>query len=822
METGERETGDLMQSKRPTTAPPAPGDRPLAAGGRIRSGGALWRWARANTFTPPWLPPRWRHPFVGYVGAVLLQGVAVAVVVLLAKVLIGFAFPSLLATLVVALLALTWGVGPSLLGALAGATFLAGVLLSPVLHVQETALGRGVALGLYGAVGVALTALASRVVRARHDAHDRAHREAEEAARLGATIEAMADGVVVFDRDERVQHANAALRAVLARDDHPADAVWFVHARDALLTPRDADGQPLPPERSPLRRVLRGDVLTGPDVADLRVRAPDGRERVVSVSGAPIRDPEGRTIGGVLAVRDVTERRRLEREVAAQAAQLDATFAALADGVAAFAADGRLLRANAALRALCGLDARPDAFARALGERADLFATRDAHGRSLPPAAWPLARVLAGEELTPPLEVWVQALDGREIAVSVSGAPLRDTAGALIGAVLGVRDVTERRRLERTVADERARLREMFAHVPASIALLTGPDHVFAFANAPYERLAGRGALAGRAARDVFPDLAGQGFVERLDHVSRTGEPFVATEQGVRTARDGAVEETFWTVAYQPLRAAADAPEGILVHAVEVTAQVRARRHADELAMARDRARAEFVATVSHDLQQPLTALRAGLGFVQTALGGRLAPDEAALLDNARQNTERLRAQVADLLTANQIEAGALSLDRAPLDLRAVVERALGAVRPQLREKEQTLEVDLPVPLPVAGDARRLEQVVVNLLSNAHRHTPPGARVALTGWVTGAEVGLTVRDDGPGVPAAAREAIFGRFYRADPAAGGSGLGLSVVRAIVELHGGRVWATGAEDAEGGGAAFHVALPRDPAAGGGGTG
>jgi signal transduction histidine kinase len=117
---------------------------------------------------------------------------------------------------------------------------------------------------------------------------------------------------------------------------------------------------------------------------------------------------------------------------------------------------------------------------------------------------------------------------------------------------------------------------------------------------------------------------------------------------------------------------------------------------------------------------------------------------------------------------------------------------------------------DLPTPLPVVGDARLLEQVLVNLLANVYRHTPAGTRVTLAGHVTADEVCLTVRDDGPGLPPAELETIFARFHRADAAAGGSGLGLAIAREIAALHGGRLWA---ENAAEGGAAFHLALPHD---------
>ncbi len=134
---------------------------------------------------------------------------------------------------------------------------------------------------------------------------------------------------------------------------------------------------------------------------------------------------------------------------------------------------------------------------------------------------------------------------------------------------------------------------------------------------------------------------------------------------------------------------------------------------------------------------------------------------------------------------------------------------------PLVQDKGQALELDLAEPLPYAGDARRLEQVLVNLLANAHRHTPSGTRIRLAGRVAAGEVRLTVSDDGGGIPIEEQEAIFRRFHRLDTAGDGSGLGLAIARRIVALHGGRLWV---ESAPGQGAHFHLALPYQAGEGG----
>jgi signal transduction histidine kinase len=215
---------------------------------------------------------------------------------------------------------------------------------------------------------------------------------------------------------------------------------------------------------------------------------------------------------------------------------------------------------------------------------------------------------------------------------------------------------------------------------------------------------------------------------------------------------------------------------------------------------------------ISHDLRTPLAGARAGIGMLEASTHARLQPDERELLASTRRNIQRLGRLIDDLLTLNQLEVGAIQLTRAPLDLRTVVADILPTVHPLIAEKEQLLEVDLPDPLPVVGDVRRLEQVVLNLVANAHQHTPSGTRIVVSGDVEDGRVRLCICDTGLGIPPTERDRIFERFYQVGKGRGAAGLGLAIVKGLVELHAGRVWV---ESTPHDGTTFTVALPRSTA-------
>jgi signal transduction histidine kinase len=241
----------------------------------------------------------------------------------------------------------------------------------------------------------------------------------------------------------------------------------------------------------------------------------------------------------------------------------------------------------------------------------------------------------------------------------------------------------------------------------------------------------------------------------------------------------------------------------------EIGELARAFNAMAERRAAAERLRRDLVNDVAHELRSPLTNLRAHLEALEDGLLAPTPETLASLGDEVRL-LGRLVDELQDLALA---EAGQLALERGPVDLAGEIERAMNAARPAADELGIGLETDLPAGLPgVEGDARRLAQVLRNLLGNALTHTPPGGRIVARARPGEGEVAVEIEDSGAGIAAEHLPHLFDRFYRADPsrsrATGGAGLGLAIVQQLVAAHGGRVWVT---SAVGEGSTFGFSLP-----------
>ncbi|WP_299433519.1 ATP-binding protein [uncultured Meiothermus sp.] len=225
--------------------------------------------------------------------------------------------------------------------------------------------------------------------------------------------------------------------------------------------------------------------------------------------------------------------------------------------------------------------------------------------------------------------------------------------------------------------------------------------------------------------------------------------------------------------------------------------------------------RRAMIADIAHELRTPLTVMQGRLEAIQDGV----MPLEMGEIDRLHNQTGLLARLVEDLRTLSLADAGRLTLELRRLDLVELVRNVATAFGASLEAKKIKLELNLPTrPRQIRADADRMTQIAGNLLANALAHTPEGGVIAIAVFADDKTTTLRVSDTGPGIPPEALSKVFDRFYRSEAsrsrATGGSGLGLSIVKALVELHGGTVAARNQPE---GGAVFEVRLPLDQAGG-----
>jgi PAS domain S-box-containing protein len=369
-----------------------------------------------------------------------------------------------------------------------------------------------------------------------------------------------------------------------------------------------------------------------------------------------------------------------------------------------------------------------------------------------------------------------------------------------------VADITELKRAEQErnalVNELRAandRMTDIFQRAPAFMCVLRGPDHVFELANDRYLELVSRPNLIGKTMRQALPEIEGQGFFELLDNVYKTGEPFSGSNLRVLLQRNAGqeLEERFVDFVYLPLRDATESVSGILIHGVDLTQRIHAEnaleRVAAELSEA-DQRKNEFLATLAHELRNPLAPIRNGLHVL------RLAADSPGQIAKVREMIERQVAQlvrlVDDLLDVARISSGKIELKKEQVELKKVVLQAVETNLPIIEANHHRLEVAITEePVFLTVDPARIAQVLANLLNNAAKYTPTGGRIHLSAHRDGDKAVFSVTDTGVGIPPEAFATVFHLFSQVrsetDRAQGGLGIGLSLVRRLVEMHGGIV-------------------------------
>ncbi len=626
------------------------------------------------------------------------------------------------------------------------------------------------------------------------------------AALLRALLEAAPGAALVLDRSHRVVVANDQMARRFGTTPEGVAGRLAVDFSDRV-----------PPELLAHRLLVADEVFRtgqGKTFEDER----DGR--LLANRMEPVKDDDGTVRFAVLHSTDVTASKGVEAQLRAQLAFREALATCLGTGLAAVDTGNRQVFVNPALCQMVG------------------WSEEELLGQTPPFSYWPpedieaisaiYQDVISGESRARGHELRLRHKDGRRLTTHLTTAPLV-VGGEPIGWLASIVDITSRIEAEKAFRRTEAKTRAILATTLSPFLLFDVEGRVLEVNDATCRMLGlPRQEVEGLRIRDLVVG-APPGRIEA--RIAKTiAEGSARFETRVRMA-DGTTVDVEVSLSHleaeggrlvcflhdvTEAKAAAEAvsrERSVLAERVaERTAELS--RANEELAQA-SRLKDGFLASMSHELRTPLTAIL-GLSDLLLAGGrGPLAEPQARAVGMIQESGRHLLALIADILDVSKIGAGRLELALGWVDLRGVCEAALSLVTPSAVQKRHALSLEAPATRTLfRADERRLKQVLVNLLGNAVKFTPPGGAidVAAEADEVRGEVRIAVRDNGPGIPEGARSRLFRAFVQLDARLAreheGSGLGLVLVDRLVALHGGRV---DLESEPGRGSRFTVILP-----------
>jgi PAS domain S-box-containing protein len=638
------------------------------------------------------------------------------------------------------------------------------------------------------------------------DITERVRSFAQHTALLEAVIRSSQDAIFAKDLKGRMVLVNPTTVGVIGK---PAEQILGRTDLDFL------------DDKAQAREVMANDrrvFETGePIEAEESVSLPDGTPAIWHAAKALVRDASGRAIGLLGISRNITDRKRDDEALRAalESAELErrrsaAVLGALAAGIAITDRSGKIVQTNAALARIWGRP--PDT---SDGAEEPWKGRWVETGKPLAPADWALARTLRSGEVVTTDRVEIEKFDGTGSATILeAAAPIRDVDDRIMGAVVAVLDVTDRRRAEEAVLASETRLREA-----QRVARLGSWEWVvgaaFTWWSEGLFRILGRDLREGPPSIETLPQVftpeAWSTLGPAIERAAQTGEQYELELEMVRP--DGT---RFWTITRGE---AVRGPTGEVVKLRGTSQDITERKHAEQererllaaLSEA-DQRKNEFLGMLSHELRNPLTPIRNSLEVLNRATPGGEQYCRARVIIGRQLN--QLTRLVDDLLDVTRISRGKIRLQQARLDFVEVVRQTVEDHRSLLEGRD--LAVELPAySLWVIGDRARLEQAIGNLLQNAAKFTPHGSKVSVSLARTDGRVVVEVADTGMGIEPDLLSRLFEPFAQGERSLartrGGLGLGLSLVKGLIEQHGGTV--AGDSDGPGRGARFTLTLPLD---------
>ncbi|WP_334187205.1 PAS domain S-box protein [Noviherbaspirillum sp.] len=519
--------------------------------------------------------------------------------------------------------------------------------------------------------------------------------------------------------------------------------------------------------------------------------------------GRPRWSPAGKFLGFVGNVLDITHRKQAEEALRETQTWLSAIVEILPVGVGVVDVDGKIVLSNQEMNRYMPTRMMPSLD----DARHGLWRAHHADGRPFAREDFPGARALRGERVVPGVEMRYVQDHNTAIWTQVAAVPIRNGRGQITGQVAVVNNIDAFKRTEEALRSSEEKYRSLFNEMDEGFCIVqlifdhndAPVDFRYLETNPVFEQQTGLKNALGKTILELVPDLE-KNWIDIYGKIALTGQaqrfmdysPALGRWFDVNAFRIGPPDNRQVALLFR-----------------DITERKLIEQELHESGRRKD----EFLAMLAHELRNPLAPISAGAEILQLMK-----------LDNPliRQTSEVLSRQVShmtnlidDLLDVSRVTRGLVELDNTPLDIRHVVANAIEQVNPLIYAKRHHLTMQLPPETAmVQGDGKRLVQVVANLLNNSAKYTPEGGNIVLKTDVRDSHVVLEVMDDGIGMAPELVSRVFDLFTQAertpDRSSGGLGLGLALVKSLVELHGGTVTATSA--GAGKGSKFTVCLPR----------
>ncbi|MBO0859612.1 MAG: PAS domain S-box protein [Chloracidobacterium sp.] len=548
---------------------------------------------------------------------------------------------------------------------------------------------------------------------------------------------------------------------------------------------------------------------------EFEVKRKSGDKRMISLSAEPL-ELHGEHCW-LTIVRDITESKQTEAALRESEERFSKAFRASPDGLAITRlSDGVILEVNDSWRQMLGYDS-DEVIGR--GWTQFRFGADPADRRRV-------RAIMEEQGYMRDFEMAVNRKSGETILVRISIEPIELRGEPCLVTI--VHDITQRKRAEDAMRESEEQARRQLSYIEAIYA--TAPvglcfvdtDLTYLSLNERLAEINGKSVdeHIGHTVREVIPDAADT-IEPVLRRVIESGEPALNIEQSVITDAQPGVTRHF-IAGFYPIKNGGGRVLGVNVVVMDITRRKKIEEELERLlrqekaaraeAEAANRMKDEFLATISHELRTPLTSI---LGWARMLTGGGLsAPQERHALDVIAQSAQSQNRLIEDILDTSRIITGRLKLDAKPVAIENIFRAAVDVIRPSAEAKRIALNEVVETPDGVIlGDANRLQQAIWNLLSNAVKFTgEEGSIEARLGRVEG-QVEITVSDTGIGIEPKFLPHVFDLFRQADASStreyGGLGIGLAIVRHIIEMHGGGVSASSPGKDKG--ATFNIRLP-----------